>query len=175
MSTTPDTPSMVASDDVAPEVQMFSIYIDAPAQRIWDAITSSEFTTRYGYGGETEVDLVPGGTFRSLTTPQMKEMGMGDTAAVGTIIELDPPHRLVQTWSPVWHDEPDTTLTWEITEYAGGATCLTLTHEMVGAPNTARDVRGGGDAGAGGGGWPWVLSSMKTLLECDTMMSGAGA
>ncbi|WP_299444707.1 SRPBCC domain-containing protein [uncultured Phycicoccus sp.] len=177
-STTNDTttePSMAASDEAAPEVQMFAIYIDAPAQRIWDAITSSEFSTRYGYGGEVEFDLTPGGATRDLTTPEMREMGMGEVAASGTVVEVDPPHRLVQTWSAAWHDEPATTLTYEITEYPGNACCLTLTHECIGAPNTAKDVRGGGDAGAGGGGWPWVLSSLKTLLETDRAMSGAGA
>ncbi len=167
--------NLAASDETAPPIQMFSIYIDAPAQTIWDAITSSEFTTRYGYGGAVEMDLVPGGAMRDLTTPEMKEMGMGDVAATGTIVEVDPPHHLVQKWSAVWHDEPDTTLTYEIKEYPGNACCLTLTHDCTGAPDTAEDVRGGGDAGAGGGGWPWVLSSLKTLLETERVMSGAGA
>jgi len=163
------------SPDRAPEVQMFAIYIDAPAEKIWEAITSSEFTNRFGYGGDIEMDLTPGGAMRDLTTAEMKEMGMGDVAATGTILEVDPPRRLVQTWSAVWHDEPETTLTYEITEYPGNACCLTLTHDCTGAPNTAQDVRGGGDAGAGGGGWPWVLSSLKTLLETHRVMSGAGA
>ncbi len=179
MNTTPEgkttEPSMAASDEAAPEVQIFAIYIDAPAQRIWDAITSSEFSTRYGYGGEVEFDLTPGGAMRDLTTPEMRKMGMGDVAATGTVVEVDPPHKLVQKWSPVWHDEPETTLTYEIKEFPGNACCLTLTHECLGAPNTAKDVRGGGDAGAGGGGWPWVLSSLKTLLETDRAMAGAGA
>ncbi|CAN5544697.1 hypothetical protein BH23ACT6_BH23ACT6_10590 [soil metagenome] len=164
-----------APDDAAPPVQMFAIYIDAPAQTIWDAITTSEFTNRYGYGGEVEMDLTPGGAFRHFTTPEMKEMGMGDVAITGTVVEADPPHRLVQEWSAVWHDEPETTLTYEIKEYPGNACCLTLTHDCTGAPNTAKDVRGGGDAEAGGGGWPWELSSLKTLLETERVMSGEGA
>lgn len=175
MSTTPDTETMAPSDQQAPEIQMFAVYIDASAQKIWDAITSSEFTTRFGYGGEIEIDLRPGGAVRDLTSPEMREMGMGEVAATGTVLEVDPPHRLVQTWSAAWHDEPETTLTYEIKEYPGGASCLTLTHELTGAPNTAKDVHGGGDAGAGGGGWPWVLSSLKTLLETDRVMPGAGA
>ncbi len=65
------------------QVQMFAIYIDAPAPKIWDAITSSEFTTRFGYGGEIEIDLTPGGAVRDLTTPEMKEMGMRDVAGAG--------------------------------------------------------------------------------------------
>ena len=167
--------TMAASTDEAPEVQVYAIYIDAPAQRIWDAITTAEFSERFGYGGVTEIDLTPGGAVRDLTTAEMKQMGMGEVAATGTVIEVDPPHKLVMTWSPVWHDEPETTLTYEIKEYPGGASCFTLTHVLTGAPNTAKDVRGGGDAGAGGGGWPWVLSSLKTLLETDRVMPGAGA
>jgi len=178
MSTTNEGPSMAddpsTPQDRAPEVQMYAIYIDAPAEKIWQAITNSEFTNRFGYGGNVEVDLSPGGAFRHLTTPEMKEMGMGDVAVTGTIVEVDPPRRLVQTWSAVWHDEPETTLTYEITEYPGNACCLTLTHDCTGAPRTAQDVRGGGDVGAGGGGWPWELSSLKTLLETDRAMSGAG-
>ncbi len=175
MSTETDTQTMVASDEAAPEVQIFSIYIEAPAQKIWDAITTAEFSARYGFGGEIEMDLREGGAMRDLTTPEMKEMGMGDVAVTGTLLEVDAPHKLVQTWSPEWQDEPETTLTYEIKEYPGGASCLTLTHECQGAPNTAKDVRGGGDGGAGGGGWPWVLSSLKTLLETDRVMAGAGA
>lgn len=162
------------ADDTMTETQMFAIYIDAPAQKIWDAITTSEFTTRYGYGGDIEIDLTPGGTFRMLTTAEMKEMGMGDVAVTGTVVEVDPPRRLVLAWSPVWHDEPATTLTYEVTEYPGNACCLTLTHDCTGAPNTAKDVKGGGDAGGGGGGWPWELSSLKTLLETERVMAGAG-
>ncbi|MGB3763356.1 MAG: SRPBCC domain-containing protein [Ornithinimicrobium sp.] len=162
-------------DDAAPEVQMYSIYIDVPAEQIWEAITTSDWSGRFGYGTGLEIDLRPGGAIRELCTPEMRAMGMGDVAGTGTVVEVDPPHKLVQTWSAQWHDEPDTTLTYEIVEFAGGPCQLTLTHECVGAPKTAKDVHGGGDINAGGGGWPWVLSSLKTVLETGRTMSGAGA
>lgn len=158
----------------APEVQVFRIYIEAPAQRVWDAITSSEFSTKYGYGGEVFYDLVAGGDYRSDTTPQMKQMGMGDVAVTGRVLEADPPRRLVQTWSAAWHSE-ETTLTWELVEYDGPLTGLTLIHDCTGAPNTAGDVEGSGDAAQGGGGWPWVLAGMKTYLETGHQMIGSGA
>ncbi len=173
--TTNNTMTEQTGGDAAPEVQMFSIYIDAPAQRIWDAITTPEWTTRYGYGTTLEMDLTSGGAIRDLASPEMKEMGLSEVVGTGTVTELDPPHRLVYTWSVEWQDEPDTTVTYEITEFEGGPCQLTLTHDCTGAPGTAKDVRGGGDIGAGGGGWPWVLSSLKTLLETDRAMSGAGA
>ncbi|HQV92471.1 MAG TPA: SRPBCC domain-containing protein, partial [Phycicoccus sp.] len=79
------------------DIQVFRVYIESPIQTVWDAITSSEFTTKYGYGGEVAYDLVAGGDYRALTTPEMKEMGMGDVAVTGKVLDADPPHRLVQT------------------------------------------------------------------------------
>jgi uncharacterized protein YndB with AHSA1/START domain len=156
------------------DVQVFRIYIEAPIERVWEAITSPEFTTRYGYGGPVEVDLTPGGDYRNLTTAQMREMGMGDVAVTGRVLEVDPPRRLVQTWVAAWHNE-ETALTWELTEYPGSLTGVTLTHDCTGAPNTAGDVQGAGAADQGGGGWPWILASLKTLLETGHPMAGAGA
>jgi len=155
------------------DIQIFRVYIESPIQTVWDAVTSSEFTTKYGYGGEVAYDLVAGGDYRALTTPEMKEMGMGDVAVTGKVLEADPPHRLVQTWVAAWHNE-ETTLTWDLKEYPGGLTALTLTHDCTDAANTAQDVEGTGDAAMGGGGWPWVLASLKTLLETGHSMPGAG-
>ncbi len=163
-----------ATDRQAPDIQVFRVYIQSPAQRVWDAITSPEFSVKYGYGGEVHVDLTPGGDYRNDTTDEMKAMGMGDIAVTGRILEVDPPHRLVQTWVAAWHGE-ETTLTWDLKEYDGGLTSLTLTHDCTGAQNTAKDVEGTGDAAQGGGGWPWVLASIKTLLETGKPMVGAGA
>ncbi len=171
---TTDDRSMSGGDRPAPDIQVFRIYIEAPAQRVWDAITSPEFSVKYGYGGEVQIDLRPDGDYRNLTTAQMREMGMGDVAATGRVIESDPPRRLVHTWVAAWHNE-ETTLTWDLQDYSGSLTCLTLTHDCTGAQNTARDVEGTGDANMGGGGWPWVLASIKTLLETGHPMVGAGA
>lgn len=154
------------------DTQVFSIYIDAPAQQIWDAIVSPDYTTKYGYAGPVDVDLAPGGTFRHRASEQMKAMNMPDVVVDGEVVEVDPPRRLVQMWDPVWLEEPATTLTWEITEFPGGPSLLTLTHDLTGAPETARQVAGGADPGTGGGGWLWVLAGMKTLLETGKPMTG---
>ena len=159
----------------APEVQVFRVYIEASAEQVWAAITSPEFSTKYSYGGEVSYDLTPGGDYVNGTTADMKAMGMGDVAVTGTVIEADPPRRLVQTWIAAWHDE-ETTLTWELSEYAGPLTCLTLTHDCTGAPNTASDVAGRDAAPEqGGGGWPWILAGMKTYLETGKAMVGSGS
>lgn len=157
----------------APEIQVFRIYIEAPAQRVWDAITTGEFSTKYGYGGIVEYDLREGGDYVSHTTEEMKRMGMGDVAVTGRVLESDPPSRLVQTWVAAWHQQ-ETTLTWELVEHEGPLTALTLTHDCTGAQNTARDVEGTGDASQGGGGWPWILAGMKTYLETGHAMPGSG-
>ena len=162
------------SEKTPNDVHVFRIYIEATAQKVWDAITSSEFSTKYGYGGEVEYDLSPGGAYRSLTTDEMKQMGMGDVAVTGRVIEADPPRKLVQSWIAEWHKE-ETTLTWELVEYAGPLTGLTLTHDCTGAPKTASDVVGAGNAEQGGGGWPWILAGLKTYLETGHQMVGSGS
>ena len=170
-----DTSTMpAATNRQAPEIQFFRVYIQAPAARVFEAITSPEFSVKYGYGGEVHLDLTPGGDYRNDTTAAMKEMGMGDVAVTGTVIEADPPRRLVQTWIAAWHQE-ETTLTWELTEFDGPLTRLTMTHDCTGAQNTARDVEGTGDAEQGGGGWPWILAGLKTYLETGRQMVGSGS
>jgi len=151
-----------------------SIYIKAPAHRIWDAITTSEGTTRWGYGGEVEIDPRPGGTYRNLSTPEMKAIGMGDTAIEGEVLEIDPPRLLVLAWHPTWHPEaPSTRLTWELTEYPNGQTKVVLTHDVSAAPGLFDELNGGGDPEGGGGGWPWSLSGLKTLVETGRPMDAA--
>lgn len=154
------------------ENRVYSIYIDAPAQKIWDAITSSEYTTKYGYAGPVDYDLSPGGAYTAYASEEMKAMGMADVVVNGKVIEVDPPRKLVQEWSPAWLEEPPVTLTWEIAEYPNGPSHLTLTQDVSGAPETDRQTAGGTDPGAGGGGWPWVLASMKTLVETGKPMTG---
>ena len=157
-------------------VQTYSIYINAPAQRVWEAITQSEHTSRWGYGGEVEVDPRPGGVFNNLTTDEMKQMGMGDVAVEGTVIEIDPPHRLVLSWKASWYpDSEPTRVTWELTEFPSGLTRVVLTHDVTAAPQLAAEIAGGGDPQQGGGGWLWSLSGLKTLLETGASMDQPAA
>ncbi len=67
---------------------VYSIYINAPAQQVWDAITTSDYTTKWGYGGEVDVDLTPGGGYTNFTTDEMKQMGLGEVSVSGTVIEV---------------------------------------------------------------------------------------
>lgn len=157
-------------------IQVYSVYINAPAQKVWDAITQSEYTTRWGYGGAVEADLRPGGVFRNLTTEEMKQMGMGEVAVDGQVVELDPPHRLVLDWKPSWYpDAEPTRLTWELIQFEGGLTRVVLTHDVTAAPQLAPEVAGGGEPTQGGGGWLWSLSGLKTLLETGRSMDEPAA
>ena len=157
-------------------IQVYSIYIDAPAAKVWEAVTTSELTTRWGYGGAVEYDLIPGGEYVNSTTAEMKDMGMGDVAVSGRVLEVDAPHRLVLTWKASWYPEASsTTLTWEFTEYPSGLTRVVLTHDVSAAPQLAAEVAGAGDPAQGGGGWPWSLAGLKTLLETGSPMGERSA
>jgi uncharacterized protein YndB with AHSA1/START domain len=155
--------------------QVYRIYIKASPQAIWDAITKPEWTEKYGYGGRGEYDLRPGGAYRGIASEAMKAAGvqMGrpvpDVVVDGEVIEADPPHRLVQTWRMLMDEdmasEGFTRLTYEIAEGKGGVSKLTVIHELEGAPKLAVLLSGGLEEMGAGGGWSWVLSDLKTLLE----------
>jgi uncharacterized protein YndB with AHSA1/START domain len=155
--------------------QVYQVYIKTSPQKLWDAITKPEWTRRFGYGAPVEFDLRPGGGYRSMASEAMKEAGeqMGfvtpDVIIDGEVIESDPPNKLVQTWrmlmDPGTAAEPFTTITYEIKDSGDGVCRLTLVHELAGAPLTAVMVAGGLETSGGGGGWAWVLSDLKTLME----------
>jgi uncharacterized protein YndB with AHSA1/START domain len=161
--------------DKTETTQVYRVFIKATPQAIWDAITKPEWTERWGYGGRVEIDLKPGGRFCHKASAEMKAVGLPEDMIVGEVIESDPPRRLVQTWHPVWDAdsaaEPHTRLTYEIQEFSNGLCALTVTHDVAGAPIVARMVPGQGDPAQGGGGWPWALSDLKTLLETGRAMA----
>ncbi len=157
-----------------PTTQVFRVHIRATAERIWEAVTSPEWTARYGYRTENEIDLRPGGRFRALANEGMLAFGAPEVVVEGEVLEVDPPRRLVQTWrmlfEPAQAAEPLTTLTYEI-EPAGGDVCrLTVVHELTGAPLHASLVTGETFPEAGGG-WPFILSDLKSLLETGSAMA----
>jgi uncharacterized protein YndB with AHSA1/START domain len=150
--------------------QVYRVYIRATPEAIWDAITKPEWTEKYGYGVLAEYDLSPGGRYRGLWSEEVqKEHGVAELAVEGEVVEADPPRKLVQTWrllmDPDIAAEGFTRLVWEIEEADGGITKLTVSHELEGAPKLASLVAGEQEAEGAGGGWSWVLSDLKTLLE----------
>jgi uncharacterized protein YndB with AHSA1/START domain len=149
--------------------QVYRVYIKATPQAIWDAITKPEWTERYGYGGKAEYDLRPGGAYRGYTSEAMREFGAPEVGVDGEVIEADPPRRLVQTWRMAMDDamkaQGFTRVTYEIEQRPDGISRLTVTHDLDGAPALALLMSGQMEDQGAGGGWSYVLSSLKTLLE----------
>jgi len=136
--------------------QVYSIFIKATPEQVWDAITKPEFTERYFYGAR--IELRGGRRYSS----------MGGLDWDEEVLETDPPRRLVHRWVSAWDpemaSEEPSRVTWEIEPQEGGTTKLTVVHdELEAAPKTAAGVAGG---------WSYVLSGLKTLLETGTPLEG---
>jgi uncharacterized protein YndB with AHSA1/START domain len=155
-------------------VQAYRIYIKATPQAIWDALTRPGWTAKYGYRSPVSYDLRPGGTYRMFASQPMREQGAPEVIIEGEVLEADPPHRLVQTWhalfGPETAAEAVTRLTWQIEAGDRGVTTLSLTHQLNDAPMTAELVAGA--VSVAGGGWSWILSDLKTLLETGRPLRG---
>jgi uncharacterized protein YndB with AHSA1/START domain len=152
------------------EVQVYRVWIKATPEAIWEAITSPEWTDRYGYGGFQEYgDLTPGTKYVVNVGTGMQASGVAGPVVDGEILQVDPPKRFVQTWrmlmDDAFKDEGFTTLTYEIQPQDGGVTRLTVTHDLSNAPLNAEMVAGNHEDQGAGGGWSWVLSDLKSLLE----------
>lgn len=178
--TTDGAPPVLTAADLArtearTTTQVHRVYINATPQAIWDAITRPEWTLRYGYTGAVEYDLRPGGHYQVRPSDGFRAASEGagykipEVILEGEVLESDPPHKLVHTtrmlMDPEIAAEPLTRVTYEIKQWADGMCSLTLIHELEGSPRVAAIVSGDlQDMGAGGG-HPWMLSDLKTLLE----------
>jgi len=135
--------------------QVYSVFIRATPEQVWDGITKPEFTTRYFHGTKIDSTFEPGAPYLSVAGEG------GDTVVDGEILESDPPRMLKHTWRALYDPEtaaePFSRVTWEIEPQEGGVTKLTVTHDQLeAAPKTAESVAGG---------WSYILSGLKTLLE----------
>jgi uncharacterized protein YndB with AHSA1/START domain len=164
--------------EVSTSTQTYRVYVKASPDAIWDAVTNPDQTDRYGYQGRVEYELRPGGSYRAHAPEAMRQTGSADVIVEGEVLEAEPGRMLVQTWSALFDEkiaaEPATRLTWELEEgtipWAPSVTKLTLTHELDGAPLIAAIV--GGEVPDAGGGWAYVLSDLKSLLETGTSLAG---
>ena len=150
-----------------------TVFIGATPEAIWDAIVQPEWTSRYGYRCPVQYDLRTGGAFQVTASPEMAQMGSPEVIIEGEVLEVDAPRSLVQTWHALFDAstaaEPEGTLSYRIDE-ENGISRLTLTHELEGAPVTESLISG--SMPRTGGGWPWMLSDMKTLLETGSALAG---
>ncbi len=145
---------------------VYRVHIKASPQAVWDAITKPEWIERYGYCARAEYDLRVGGKYQAFANAEMLQHGGSNVIIDGEVLEVDPPRKLVQTWRILW--DPEMTaegfgrLTWEVEASPSGITVLTITHEVDGPKTLA--VTSGAIKEAGGG-WSYILSDLKTLLE----------
>jgi uncharacterized protein YndB with AHSA1/START domain len=154
--------------------QVYRVYIKAVPQAIWEAITRPEWNELWNEM-RTEFDLRLGGAMRTRPSDRMRAVGaekgidVPEVAMDGEVIESDPPRRLVYTWRLLMGEgmaeEGFTRITWEIDEIEPGLSRVTVAHDLEGAPKVAALVTGEMEDEGGGGGWPEVLSGLKTLLE----------
>ena len=135
--------------------QVYQIYIKASPERIWDAITRPELHEKFFFGAQMESTFEPGTPMRSWSPDRAQVW------ADNTVVECEPPRKLVHSWRALYDEgmasEPESRVMWEIEPMDGGYSKLTLVHDRLeGAPKTAQSVSGG---------WMFILSGLKTLVE----------
>ena len=145
----------------ADTVGVFEIFIKTTPDRLWEAITDPKLRARYSFGVETHSDWTPGSEYKAGVP------GVVDIAA-GENLEVDPPHRLVQTFTALWSDEVKaqgaSRVTWEIEQVADSCR-LTVVHDQL-RPGANSELYGG---------WPMILSGLKTLLETGEPLTTPGS
>ena len=133
---------------------VYTIYIAAPPEKVWQALTTAEFSRQYFFAFAVEMEPRVGGSF-------IVRAGDGSTHIDGEVLACDPPRKLSVTWNVNWPGLVEklghTVVTYEIAQ-AGDAVRLTMTesHER----ELPEDILSGGRAG-----WPAILSSLKSVLE----------
>jgi uncharacterized protein YndB with AHSA1/START domain/DNA-binding MarR family transcriptional regulator len=142
--------------------KVFEIYIRTSPERLWQAITDPEIRAKYHFGSHVESDWSEGSRFE-VVHPKADGL-LGE----GVNLEVDPPRRLVQSMVALWGDgvraEGTSRVTWEI-EPIGDSCRLTVTHDQL------RD--GANDELYGG--WPMILSGLKTWLETGGLLTTPGS
>jgi uncharacterized protein YndB with AHSA1/START domain/DNA-binding transcriptional ArsR family regulator len=144
------------------EEKVFEIYIRTTPERLWEAITDAEIRSKYNFGARVSSDWTPGSRF------EMSAPGGRGLLGEGENLEVDPPRRLVQSMVALWSDEVKSEgtsrVTWEI-EPVGDSCRLTVTHD---------GLREGANEELYGG-WPMILSGLKTWLETGELLTTPGS
>jgi uncharacterized protein YndB with AHSA1/START domain/DNA-binding transcriptional ArsR family regulator len=140
--------------------KVFEIYIKTTPERLWQAITDSEMRAKYSFGVGIVSDWTQGSSYRAAAGAM--------PISEGENLEVDPPRRLVQSFRAQWSDdvksEGTSTVTWEI-EPVGDSCRLLVTHS---------DLREGANEELYGG-WPMILSGLKTLVETGEKLTTPGS
>jgi uncharacterized protein YndB with AHSA1/START domain/DNA-binding transcriptional ArsR family regulator len=142
--------------------KVFEIYIKTTPERLWEAITSDELRRRYWFGVGVISEWTPGSYYEAghpLAPTPIYE---------GVNLEVEPPRRLVQSYTARWSEdakrEGTSRVTWEI-EPIGDSCRLTVTHDQL-REDASEEIYGG---------WPQILSGLKTLLETGESLTTPGS
>ena len=145
-----------------PMEKVFEVYIRTKPERLWEAITDPEIRSKYNFGARVESDWTPGSHY------EMGHREAGVLLGEGENLEVDPPRWLVQSARMLWSDdvksEGTSRVTWEI-EPVGDSCRLTVTHDQL---------RDGANSELYGG-WPMILSGLKTWLETGELLTTPGS
>jgi uncharacterized protein YndB with AHSA1/START domain len=145
-----------------PMEKVYEIYIRTTPERLWEAITDPQIRSKYQFGAGLTSDWTPGSHF------EMGHAAAGVLLGEGENLEVDPPRRLVQSMVALWSDEVKSEgasrITWEI-EPVGDSCRLILTHDQL--------REGANDQIYGG--WPMILSGLKTWLETGELLTTPGS
>jgi uncharacterized protein YndB with AHSA1/START domain/DNA-binding transcriptional ArsR family regulator len=142
--------------------KVFEIYIKTTPERLWEAITDPEMRSKYSFGMRVRSDWTPGSRYEA-SHPRAPGL-----LAEGENLEVDPPRRLVQSFRALWSEdvkrEGTSRVTWEI-EPLGDSCRLTVTHDEL-REDANTELYGG---------WPMILSGLKTLLETGERLTTPGS
>jgi uncharacterized protein YndB with AHSA1/START domain len=142
--------------------KVFEIYIKTTPERLWEAITNGEMRSKYNFGAQISSDWTAGSRYEQRTPDGTRVLGEGQN------LEVDPPRRLVQSMRALWGEdvksEGTSRVTWEI-EPVGDSCRLLVTHDQL--------REGANDQLYGG--WPMILSGLKTLLETGELLTTPGS
>ncbi len=142
--------------------KVFEIYIKTTPERLWEAITNPEMRRKYNFGVGVESDWSPGSRYEALHPQAPGALWEGEN------LEVDPPRRLVQSFNALWGEEAKSErtsrVTWEI-EPIGDSCRLTVTHDQL-REGASEELYGG---------WPMILSGLKTLLETGETLTTPGS
>lgn len=161
MTTNVKTVSFAQGTAPVGDTAVFEIFIKATPERIWEAITDPAQRAKYSFGVQTQSDWATGSTYRA-GVPGAVDIAEGENLVV------EPPRLLVQSFTALWSDEVKaqgtTRVTWEI-EPVGDSCRLTVVHDQLPASANAELY----------GGWPMILSGLKTLLETGELLTTPGS
>jgi uncharacterized protein YndB with AHSA1/START domain/predicted transcriptional regulator len=142
--------------------KVFEVYIKTTPERLWEAITSPELRQKYTFGVGVESDWTAGSSYKAV------HPGAGVTISEGENLEVDPPRRLVQSFNATWSEDVKAAgtsrVTWDI-EQIEDSCRLTVTHDQLPEDVNSQIY----------GGWPMILSGLKTLLETGETLTTPGS